>query len=74
MATLNAIAARQKCSLLDVLWPQPHQDNVIHQQPQSIDICALVDSEGSPLEVANTVAALVKEGFRAVKVKVRTNY
>ncbi|CAO2820404.1 unnamed protein product [Amaranthus hypochondriacus] len=70
MATLNAIAARQKCTLLDVLWPQPHQDDGIHQQPQRIDICALVDSEGSPLEVANTVAALVKEGFRAVKVKV----
>uniref|UniRef100_A0A803KVH6 Mandelate racemase/muconate lactonizing enzyme C-terminal domain-containing protein n=1 Tax=Chenopodium quinoa TaxID=63459 RepID=A0A803KVH6_CHEQI len=70
MATLNAIAARQKCTLLGVLWPQPVQINVKNQQPASIDICALVDAEGSPYEVASTVSALVEEGFRAIKVKV----
>lgn len=70
MATLNAIAARQNCTLLDTLWPQPHQGNVKNQQVASIDICALVDSEGSPSEVVNTASALVKEGFRAVKIKV----
>uniref|UniRef100_A0A803L7K1 Mandelate racemase/muconate lactonizing enzyme C-terminal domain-containing protein n=1 Tax=Chenopodium quinoa TaxID=63459 RepID=A0A803L7K1_CHEQI len=70
MATLNAIAARQKCTLLGILWPQPVQINVKNQQPASIDICALVDAEGSPHEVASTVSALVEEGFRAVKVKV----
>ncbi|XP_056697055.1 protein PHYLLO, chloroplastic isoform X3 [Spinacia oleracea] len=70
MATLNAIAARQKCTLLDILLPQPHQSNVKNQQPSTIDICALVDADGSPLEVANTVFAFVEEGFRAVKVKV----
>ncbi|KAL2905213.1 Protein PHYLLO chloroplastic [Bienertia sinuspersici] len=70
MATLNAIAARQKCTLLGVLWPQSLKGDVTNKQPASIDICALVDSEGSPLEVANTVIALAEEGFCAVKVKV----
>ncbi|KAH9607030.1 hypothetical protein KSS87_013805 [Heliosperma pusillum] len=70
MAVLNAIAARQNCSLLDVLWPQSDQANMICQQPASIDICALLDSNGPPKEVAKVAFELVGEGFRALKVKV----
>ncbi|XP_048503546.1 protein PHYLLO, chloroplastic isoform X4 [Beta vulgaris subsp. vulgaris] len=70
MATLNAIAARQDSTLFGILWPQPHQGKVVDQPAANIDICALVDSEGSPSEVADNVLGLVEEGFRAVKVKV----
>lgn len=74
MATLNAIAARQDSTLFGILWPQPHQGKVVDQPAANIDICALVDSEGSPSKVADNVLGLVEEGFRAVKVKVRGGF
>ncbi|KAK9676085.1 hypothetical protein RND81_11G052600 [Saponaria officinalis] len=70
MAVLNGLAARQNRSLIDVLCPQSDQANVMRQQPASVDICALVDSEGPPQEVAKVAFELVEEGFRALKVKV----
>lgn len=73
MAILNAIASRKKCSLLEVLWPQSDKGNLNIDQPQSVNICALVDSEGTPVEVADVVLAIVEEGFSSVKLKVRIN-
>lgn len=70
MAILNAIASRKKCSLLEVLWPQSDKGNLNIDRPSSVNICALVDSEGTPVEVADVVLAIVEEGFSAVKLKV----
>jgi len=73
MAILNAIASRKKCSLLEVLWPQSEKCNPNIDQPSSVKICALVDSQGTPVEVADVVLAIVEEGFSSVKLKVRTD-
>ncbi|KAL9246308.1 hypothetical protein vseg_019859 [Gypsophila vaccaria] len=70
MAVLNALAASRNCSLLDVLCPLSDQANVIFQQSASVDICALVDSEGHPKEVSKVAFELVEEGFHALKIKV----
>ena len=68
---MNAIASRKKCSLLEVLWPQSDEGNLNIDQPPSVNICALVDSEGTPVEVADVVLAIAEEGFSSVKLKVR---
>lgn len=37
---------------------------------KGVKICALLDPNGSPHEVANAAALLVQEGFSAIKLKV----
>ncbi|KAF6171682.1 hypothetical protein GIB67_007203 [Kingdonia uniflora] len=78
MAILNALAARQNSSLSDLLLPhkcptaeeQLHQVDEITKIPPKVHICALIDSNGTPKEVAHIAAKLVEEGFTTIKLKV----
>nr|XP_011462964.1 PREDICTED: protein PHYLLO, chloroplastic isoform X1 [Fragaria vesca subsp. vesca] len=68
MAILNAIATRQGFNLLGILLGQKGGD--VSQSSSTVQICALVDSNRTPTEVADSIATLVEEGFTAVKIKV----
>ncbi|XP_054809027.1 protein PHYLLO, chloroplastic isoform X2 [Prosopis cineraria] len=69
MAILNAIADRRGSSLFDILHCQTNEKDK-YQSSMEVQVCALLDANGSPAEVANVAAALVKEGFCAIKLKV----
>lgn len=76
MAILNALAAKQGSSLSDLISgcmsssgdKKSLRDNT--QDSASIQICALVDCNGTPNEVAYVVSQLANEGFTTVKLKV----
>ncbi|KAJ8564701.1 hypothetical protein K7X08_001161 [Anisodus acutangulus] len=67
MAILNAIAAREGSSLLNVLCGQTEEST---GRSLDVKVCALLDSNGGPNEMAFVAATLVKEGFTAIKLKV----
>ncbi|XP_061353236.1 protein PHYLLO, chloroplastic isoform X2 [Gastrolobium bilobum] len=69
MAILNAIADAKGSNLLSILHP-PTNKNDKCERSLAVPICALIDSNGSPTEVANVAATLVEEGFCAIKLKV----
>ena len=69
MSILNAIAARQSSSLLNILRPQIDEGDKSGRSSK-VKISALIDSNGTPLEVAYAAATLVEEGFTAIKLKV----
>lgn len=67
MAVLTAIAARESSTLLKILYPK------VEESPRNrlgVPICALIDSGGSPNDIANVATSLVEEGFTAIKIKV----
>ncbi|KAI5434977.1 hypothetical protein KIW84_021707 [Lathyrus oleraceus] len=68
MAILNAIADYKGSNLLDVLNPSTNVNSKCEKSSE-FPICALLDSNKSASEVANVAAALVKEGFSAIKLK-----
>ncbi|CAN8236071.1 unnamed protein product [Cochlearia groenlandica] len=68
MALLNALAVRHDSSLLGILHCQKEENG--YAQPHSVQICALLDSKGTPSEVAYIAKKLVEEGFTAIKLKV----
>lgn len=77
MAILNALAARQGSSLSDLILG--YESSGLKTQldeadktlrPPRVQICALLDSNGTPKEVAHIVAQLVDEGFTTIKLKV----
>ncbi|KAK9105308.1 hypothetical protein Scep_022152 [Stephania cephalantha] len=78
MAILNAVAARQGSSLSNLLVHHPCSTHISQfleaeercRSSSSVLICALLDSDGSPKEVADLAVKLVKEGFTAIKLKV----
>lgn len=76
MAILNLLASQWKCSLFKLLTgcdPLGRDRNVVEynqNSSSSIQICALVDCNGSPMEVALAVAKLAAEGFTTFKMKV----
>ncbi|KAK7360718.1 hypothetical protein VNO77_02727 [Canavalia gladiata] len=69
MAILNAIADAKGSNMLNILHP-PTNENSKCERSLDVQICALVNSNGSPTEVANVAATLVMEGFSAIKLKV----
>ncbi|GMG98653.1 hypothetical protein Nepgr_000493 [Nepenthes gracilis] len=69
MAILNAIASRLDSSLLSTLQMTEDKVEGVSEWP-SVRICALVDCQGTPMEVANVAYKLVREGFHALKLKV----
>lgn len=79
MALLNALAARRVSSFSDLITgcssciqdTKAVYDDITVRRSAGIPICALVDSNGSPNEVAHVVSQLVEEGFTTVKIKVR---
>ncbi|MED6110114.1 hypothetical protein PIB30_040017 [Stylosanthes scabra] len=68
MAILNAIAAAKGSNLLTLLHPLISEKD--RCETSSVQVCALLDSNGSPTDVANVAATLVEEGFSAIKLKV----
>lgn len=81
MAILNALAARQGSSLSDLILGYESSTLETNSDksdktlgPPSVQICALLDSNGTPKEVAHIVAQLVDEGFTTIKLKVRIYY
>ncbi|XP_072992961.1 protein PHYLLO, chloroplastic isoform X2 [Typha latifolia] len=74
MAILNALAARCGSNLSDLVsgCMSSYRDtkSVKPGNSASIDICALVDCNGNPAEVAHVVSQLVDEGFTTIKLKV----
>jgi len=71
MAVLNAIAVSQGSSFISML--QPWMINEEIYEKSSVKICALIDSNGTPTEVAYIASSLVEEGFTAIKLKVSRN-
>ncbi|XP_019053464.1 PREDICTED: protein PHYLLO, chloroplastic isoform X2 [Nelumbo nucifera] len=77
MALLNALAAGQECCLLNLLGCEISskedeslkKDGIIRSS-SGVQICALLDSSGTPEEVANIAAKLFEEGFTTIKLKV----
>jgi isochorismate synthase/2-succinyl-5-enolpyruvyl-6-hydroxy-3-cyclohexene-1-carboxylate synthase/2-succinyl-6-hydroxy-2,4-cyclohexadiene-1-carboxylate synthase/O-succinylbenzoate synthase len=71
MAILNLLASQRKCRWSKVLSGSD-SDSVVQDQNSSasIEICGLVDCNGTPMEVALAVAKLVAEGFTTIKLKV----
>ncbi|KAK7384912.1 hypothetical protein VNO78_30615 [Psophocarpus tetragonolobus] len=69
MAILNAIGNSKGSSMLNILHP-PTNENTKCDLPSNVQICALIDSNESPTEVANVAAELIEEGFSAIKLKV----
>jgi len=69
MAILNLLASQRKCGLSKFL---AGSNPLVRDQNSyaGIEICALVDCNGTPMEVALAVAKLVAEGFTTVKLKV----
>ncbi|XP_015952579.1 protein PHYLLO, chloroplastic isoform X1 [Arachis duranensis] len=72
MAILNAIAAAKGSNLLNLLHPPISEKDEC--ETSSVQVCALLDSNGSPTDVANVAATLVEEGFSAIKLKVARRY
>jgi hypothetical protein len=83
MAILNALAAQWKVNLSDLLLGINNRPELPYEKhnglelrkgnsknEKNIEICALVNCEGSPSEVAYVVSELVEEGFSTVKLKV----
>lgn len=76
MAILNLFASQRKCGLSEILTgsnPFLRDQSLVEYNQNSstrIQICALLDSYGTPMEVALAVAKLVDEGFTTVKLKV----
>ncbi|KAM3241842.1 hypothetical protein ACQJBY_054524 [Aegilops geniculata] len=76
MAILNLLASQRKCRLSEILTgsnPLLRDQSLVEYNQNSsagIHICALLDSDGSPMEVARAVTKLVDEGFTTVKLKV----
>ncbi|GMH01833.1 hypothetical protein Nepgr_003672 [Nepenthes gracilis] len=69
MAILNAISSRLDSSLLSILQMKEDKEEGVSEWP-SVRICALVDCQGTPMEVANVAYKLVGDGFHALKLKV----
>ena len=69
MAILNAIAAAKGSNLLNILYP-PKSEKDKCGRSSEVQICALINPNGSPTEVANVAATLVEDGFSAIKLKV----
>ncbi|KAI7758074.1 hypothetical protein M8C21_033587 [Ambrosia artemisiifolia] len=69
MAILNAIAAAEGSTMLNLLHPNAPKEEC-STKSLNVKICALIDSDGTPEEVAYLAATLVDEGFTAIKLKV----
>lgn len=69
MAILNVLSVSQGLSLLNILYPLWEKEEK-SERLSSVRICALLDSGGTPEEVAHIAVDLVEEGFTAIKIKV----
>lgn len=70
MGILNAIAAAEGSSLLNILYPLTYNEEQTSPRSLNVRVCALIDANGTLAEVAHVASELVKEGFTALKLKV----
>ncbi|XP_071735709.1 protein PHYLLO, chloroplastic isoform X2 [Rutidosis leptorrhynchoides] len=69
MAILNASAAAVGSTMLNMLnLSVPKEESA--QTSLKVRICALIDCDGTPAQVAYLASTLVEEGFTAIKLKV----
>ncbi|XP_010551342.1 PREDICTED: protein PHYLLO, chloroplastic isoform X2 [Tarenaya hassleriana] len=68
MALLNVLVLSRGSKFLGTPHSQKEENG--SAGPHSVRICALLDSEGTPSEVAYIASKLVEEGFTAIKLKV----
>ncbi|CAL5349997.1 unnamed protein product [Camellia sinensis] len=61
MAILNAIAASEGSNLLNILNRETTAQEELSERSSTVQICALIDSNGTPKDVADIAAALVGE-------------
>ncbi|KAK1315767.1 hypothetical protein QJS10_CPA05g02086 [Acorus calamus] len=85
MAILHALAAKQGCYLVDVISGYGSslmetsqlvkRESIINKSSPKVQICALLDSDGTPKQIAHIIAQLSNAGFKTIKLKVarRTN-
>lgn len=73
MAILNALAARQGISLLSLLSSQRDKE-ILSENHRGVRVCALMDPNGTPEEVALAAQILVDEGHTAIKLKVMKHF
>ncbi|GER31893.1 2-succinyl-5-enolpyruvyl-6-hydroxy-3-cyclohexene-1-carboxylate synthase [Striga asiatica] len=66
-ALLSAIASKQNSTLLDIISPTTEKTS---EKSSAVQICALIDSYGTPMDTALVASNLVDEGFTAIKIKV----
>ncbi|KAI4302200.1 hypothetical protein MLD38_037978 [Melastoma candidum] len=71
MAVLNALANRQSSNLASLLYPR--NGKAAMPLSNGVKICALLDPNGSPQQVAHAAVSLVRKGFAAIKLKVARN-
>lgn len=67
MALLSALASRHGSTLLDIIHPSRDESS---KSSSAVQICALIDSYGSPMDTAFIASNLVSEGFTTIKIKV----
>ncbi|KAL3510951.1 hypothetical protein ACH5RR_030352 [Cinchona calisaya] len=67
MAILNAIAAKESSCMLNILFPKIIE---LPKELLDVQVCGLIDSVGSPMDMAYIATSMVKEGFAAIKMKV----
>uniref|UniRef100_A0A7N0VBE5 Mandelate racemase/muconate lactonizing enzyme C-terminal domain-containing protein n=2 Tax=Kalanchoe fedtschenkoi TaxID=63787 RepID=A0A7N0VBE5_KALFE len=70
MAILNALAARRGSSLFKLLYPHSETSEGPSEASPSIRVCGLIDSNGTPAQMAHVAGLLVEDGFSAIKLKV----
>ncbi|KAI7998104.1 hypothetical protein LOK49_LG10G00524 [Camellia lanceoleosa] len=64
MAILNATAASEGSSLLNILHRETATQEELSERSSTVQICALIDSNGTPKDVADIAVALVGEARR----------
>lgn len=81
MAILLALAKQRGSSLCDTIfgYVEPTvnissfsvKTDDVRMKQSGIQVCALVDCNGTPEEVSQVVSQMVAEGFTTIKLKVR---
>ena len=82
MALLHALANKQDSTVSDVFHGYENmfsgstslsasKEGKNMGRPSLVQICALVDCGGTPMEVSHVVSRLVDEGFTTIKLKAR---
>jgi isochorismate synthase/2-succinyl-5-enolpyruvyl-6-hydroxy-3-cyclohexene-1-carboxylate synthase/2-succinyl-6-hydroxy-2,4-cyclohexadiene-1-carboxylate synthase/O-succinylbenzoate synthase len=78
MAVLAALAESLSLSLSNLLMGRSLQKSKNKETTErakgGVKICALIESDGTPEEVADIAAAYVKQGFCTLKLKVSVDH
>ncbi|CAA6670669.1 unnamed protein product [Spirodela intermedia] len=70
MAVLLALAKQRGSSFCDTVFGYADETDDVRMKRSGIQVCALVDCNGTPEEVSHVVSQMVAEGFTTIKLKV----